>query len=51
MLATAPELLLIGFVIGVVGGGMMLYAITRPASGKKGITWANTGSARTLPDE
>lgn len=44
-------LLLIGFVIGVVGGGMMLYAITRPAPGKKGITWADTGSARTLPDE
>jgi hypothetical protein len=46
-------LLLIGFVIGVVGGGMMLYAVTRtrPTPGKKGITWADTGSARTLPDE
>jgi len=44
-------LLLSGFVLGVVGGGMMLYAITRPVSGKKGITWADTGSARTLPDE
>jgi hypothetical protein len=44
-------LLLVGFVLGVVGGGMMLYAITRPAPGKKGITWADTGSARTLPDE
>jgi hypothetical protein len=46
-------LLLAGFVIGVVGGGMMLYAVThtRPAPGKKGITWADTDSARTLPDE
>jgi hypothetical protein len=44
-------LLLIGFVIGVVGGGMMLYAVTRPAPSKKGVTWADTDSARTLPDE
>lgn len=44
-------LLLTGFVLGVAGGGMMLYAVTRPAPGKKGITWADTGSARTLPDE
>jgi hypothetical protein len=46
-------LLLVGFILGIVGGGMMLYAVTRTrhAAGQKGITWADTGSARTLPDE
>ena len=37
MLATAPELLLIGFVIGVVGGGMMLYAVTRHAPARRAL--------------
>ncbi len=48
-------LLLIGFVLGIVGGGMMLYAITRPAPGtdpghRSGITWTNPGMDKTLTD-
>jgi hypothetical protein len=43
-------LLLFGFAIGIVGGGMMLYAITQPVTAK-GIAWAATDTGKTLPDE